>query len=98
MKRGIVLLVLGALALTAASAASARVHVNVNVNPFGYEYAQPVIYQGDPYYDPYYAAPPVAYFGRGSWGGGRERRSEDRAGRGERHSRGHDDRGGDHHH
>jgi hypothetical protein len=98
MKRGIAFLVLGALALTAASVASARVHVSVNVNPFGYEYAQPVIYQADPYYDPYYAAPPVAYFGRGSWGGGREWRSEDRSRRNERHSRGRDDRGGDHHH
>jgi hypothetical protein len=95
MKRRIALLVFGAFALTAASAASARVHVSVNVNPFGYEYAQPVIYHTDPYYDPYYAAPPVAYFGRGSWGGGREWR--DRNDRGRRRSRGHDDRGDRHH-
>jgi hypothetical protein len=98
MKRGIVLLVFGALALTAASAASARVHVSINVNPFGYEYAPPVVYRTDPYYDPYNAAPPVAYFGRGSWGSGRGQHSEDRAGRGKQRSQGHDNRGGDHHH
>ncbi|WP_157578406.1 hypothetical protein [Rudaea cellulosilytica] len=36
MKRRILSLVLGALALTAASAASARVAVSISVNPYGY--------------------------------------------------------------
>ena len=96
MKREIALLVFGALALTAASTANARVHVSVNINPFGYEeYGQPVIYHTDPYYDPYYAAPPVAYFGRGYWGGGRHHwRDHDRRGR---HSRDRDDRGDRYH-
>jgi hypothetical protein len=72
MKQGIVALVFGAVALTAASAASARVNVSIGINPFGYgAYAPPVVYQPDPYY----AAPPVVYFGGGSWAGDRGRRS-----------------------
>ena len=56
---------LGAVELAATSAASARVSVSVGVNPYGYgAYAPPVVYQPDPYY----AAPPVVYFGGGSWG------------------------------
>jgi len=82
MKRAIAFSFLGALGLAAASVASARAHVAVVINPFGYEAYPPVVYHSDPYYDPYYAAPPVVYFGRGSWGGGREWRSD-------RHAHGH---------
>jgi hypothetical protein len=79
MKQGILSLVIGAVALTAASAASARVNVSIGINPFGYGvYAPPVVYQPAPYY----AAPPVVYFGGGSWGGDRGRRSRGHAGGG----------------
>jgi hypothetical protein len=90
MKRGIAVLILGTLALSAVTAASARVHVDVSVNPYGYgAYAPPVVYQTDPYY----AAPPIVYFGGGNWGGGRERRSDHHDDHGRQHSRGHDDHG-----
>ena len=75
MKQGILSLVIGAVALTAASAASARVNVSIGINPFGYGvYAPPVVYQPAPYY----AAPPVVYFGGGSWGGDRGDRGRSR--------------------
>jgi hypothetical protein len=83
MKRKILSLVFGALALTAASVASARVNVDIGINPFGYGAypAPPVVYQPEPYYAP----PPVVYFGGGGyWGGG-----HGRGGRG-----GHGGRGG----
>jgi hypothetical protein len=81
MKQGILSLVFGALAITAASTASARVNVNIGINPFGYgAYAPPVVYEPAPYYAP----PPVVYFGGGSWGGDRG----DHGDRGRR-SRGH---------
>src|ERR1017187_5579917 len=71
MKKEILSLVFGALALTAASAASARVSVSIGINPFGFGAypPPPVIYQPDPYYAP----PPAIYFGGGSWGGDRGR-------------------------
>lgn len=83
MKQGILSLVFGALAITAASAASARVSVNIGINPFG-AYAPPVVYEPAPYYAP----PPVVYFGGGSWGGDRG----DHGDRGRR-SKGHSDGG-----
>lgn len=84
MKKEIVALVFGALALTAASGASARVNVEIGINPFGFGVAPPVVYAPDPYY---YDAPPVVYVGGGSWGGGGDhgRRGGDRGhGGGER--------------
>jgi len=82
MKKEILSLVFGALALTAASAASARVDVVVGINPFGFGAypPPPVVYQPDPYYAP----PPVVYFGGGAWGGDRGRRSVGHARGGER--------------
>ena len=75
--------------LVIASSASARVHVDVAVNPFGYgSYAPPVVYQPDSYY----GAPPVVYYGGGSWGHGRGRYDRDH-----RNYRGHDDHGHDDH-
>jgi hypothetical protein len=94
MKRTILSIALGALALTAASVASARVHVSVAVSPFGYGgYYPPAAYNSDPYYDPYYAAPPIAYFGGGSWGHGRDWHDRGRNGR----HPGHDDHDGHRH-
>jgi len=55
MKRRILALILGTIALTAASAASARVNVDIGINPFGYGSAPP----------------PMVYVGGGSWGGDR---------------------------
>lgn len=80
MKKEILSLVFGALALTAASAASARVDVVVGINPFGFGAypPPPVVYQPDPYYAP----PPVIYFGGGAWGGDRGRRAVGHAGGG----------------
>jgi hypothetical protein len=66
MKKGMLALVFGAVALTLASAALARVDVSVGLAPFGYA-PPPVVYQ--PAYDYEYAAPPVVYFGGGHWGG-----------------------------
>jgi hypothetical protein len=75
MKKGLLALLLGALALTATSAALARVDVSVGIAPFGYGYAPPpVVYEPD--YG--YAAPPVVYFGGGYWGGDHDRRHEHR--------------------
>jgi hypothetical protein len=67
MKKQILLLALGAVALTAVPAANARLNVEVGINPFGYGYAPPVVYAPDPYY---YDAPPAVYVGGGYWGGG----------------------------
>ncbi len=77
MKKGMLALVFGALALTAASAALARVDVSVGIAPFGYA-PPPVVYAPDYSYG--YAAPPVVYFGGGYWGG-----DHDRHWRGHRH-------------
>ena len=78
MKKEILLLVLGALVLTAIPLANARVSVGIGIYPFGYgAYPPPVVYPPDPYYynDPYYYGPPPAvYFGGGYWGGDRGRR------------------------
>lgn len=75
--------------LAIASSASARVHVEVSLNPFGYgSYAPPVVYQPDPYY----GAPPVVYYGGGSWGHGRGRYGHDNR---HHYDRGHDNRGRD---
>ena len=82
MNQKILLLVFGALALTAASAVGAKVAVSIGINPYGYgTYAPPVVYQPDPYY----AAPPVVYFGGGSWGDGHGRRSRGHVDHGRRH-------------
>jgi hypothetical protein len=90
MKQGILLLVFGALAIAVPSAASARVNVNIGINPFGYgAYAPPVVYEPAPYYAP----PPVVYFGGGSWGGDRDHGNHGDRGR---RSRGHSDSGGRH--
>lgn len=72
-------------------AAIARVNVDVRLNPFGYgSYAPPVVYQPDPYY----GAPPVVYYGGGSWGHGRGSYNRDYL----RHNdHGHDDHGHDDH-
>ena len=78
MNQRILLLAFGTCALAVASAASAKVSVSVGINPYGYgAYSPPVVYQSDRYY----SAPPVVYFGGGSWGNGHGRRS-----------RGHDNR------
>ena len=77
MKQRTLAFALGAVALAVTSAASARVSVSIGVNPYGYgAYAPPVVYQPDSYY----GAPPVVYFGGGSWGDHRRWRN----------SRGHD--------
>ena len=70
MKKAILTLALGSLALMAASTASARLNVSVGINPFGYGYAPPVVYAPDPYY---YAPPPAVYVGGGYYGGDRGR-------------------------
>ncbi len=63
MKKGILSAVFLAFALAAATAANAG--VSVVINPFGFvAVPPPVIYRPRPYY----AAPPVVYEGRGSWG------------------------------
>jgi hypothetical protein len=72
MKKAIVALAFGVVALTAASTANAQIRVNVGINPCGY----PVIYQTCPYYAP----PAAVYLGGGSWGGDRGRRGGGRAG------------------
>ena len=96
MKKGILVFVLSALALTAATTASARVDVSIGIAPFGIGYAPPVVYQPEPYYQPYYEPAPAVYIGGGYWGGrgydGDRREHRDR-GRGNR-DRGH---GGGHH-
>jgi hypothetical protein len=86
MKKHLLPLLFGALALAAASAASARVDFNIGIDPFGYGPPPPVVYQPAPAYDPYYVAPPAVYIGGGGWGGDRGRR--DGRGRGG-HDRGH---------
>jgi hypothetical protein len=86
--------VFGILALAAVSTTSARARVSVSVTPYGYGEYAPGIYHSDPYYDPYYGAPPVVYFGGGYWGDGRGRHRGDRHDdQGWRHWRGRDDRG-----
>ena len=68
--QGICALALAALGLAASSAASADVHVIIN--PFGFvAVAPPVVYEPQPYY----AAPPMVYAGRGYWGDHRGRHS-----------------------
>ncbi|MFI4939051.1 MAG: hypothetical protein ACHP7O_01695 [Burkholderiales bacterium] len=96
MKRKILSLVFGALALIAASAANARVNVDIGLYPFGYVAPPPpVVYQPEPYYAP----PPVIYFGGGGyWSdehGRRHRDHGDRDHHGDRDYRGdRDGRGG----
>jgi hypothetical protein len=90
MKLRILPLVLAIPMLAIASSASARVHVAVSINPFGYgSYAPPVVYQPDPYY----VAPPVVYYGGGSWGNGRGYYDRNRHYDRSRDDRGHDEHG-----
>ena len=99
MKKGILVFVFSALAFTAATTASARVDVSIGIAPFGFGYyaPPPVVYQPEPYYQPYYEPAPTVYIGGGYWGGrdyGDDRRDRGRGNRGNR-GRGHGS--GEHH-
>jgi hypothetical protein len=96
MKHRAFSLVVCVIALATTAAASAQVSVNVGVDPCGYgPYdAPPVSYQ--PY--PYCEAPPLVYFGGGSWGRGRgQRYGGGRQGHSGGHAGGHSGGGSRHH-
>jgi len=98
MKKGILVFVFSALAFTAATTASARVDVSIGIAPFGFGYyaPPPVVYQPEPYYQPYYEPAPTVYIGGGYWGGNDDGDRRDHRDRGRRdRGRG---RGGDEHH
>ena len=87
MKKGILVFVFSALALTAATTASARININLDIAPFGFGYARPpVVYQPEPYYEP----APAVYIGGGAYGGDRRghRDNRDRGNRGRSHGGG----------
>jgi len=93
MKKEFLVFVLSAITLAVPTIASARVNVTIGIAPFGIGYAPPVIYQPEPYYQPYYEPAPAVYMGAGSWGDD-ERRGRRYHGRRGNQGRG---RGGDEH-
>jgi hypothetical protein len=87
MKNRILSLGMITLTLAASSAAYADPHVSVVIDPFGWWGSPPPVV----YSPPRYYAPPTVYYGRGHWGGYREREHYDRR-RSEHHDRDYDRR------